>query len=176
MLRDLVVPLDGSCFRFLALRSTCSNLRKLGAVFDGSKVSIFIANLAGYDELSIEEEEEDPEMTRLADSKTLFSSIAGWSRTKDAVHVLVFTGEGKFRSKLGRSPLARHIPGYGGAGEGQDEASAALGFLEGWFRECVPDDRKLHVVVTDKLDAETLQSAMRAAAWSLSMSVNQPTV
>ena len=170
VLREVTIPFEQLSFQFLGLNSSCSR-KKLVHVLEDSRVVVFVADLGRYDESLME----DTATTHFMESECLFESIIASRKFKNAVHILILVGGRRFRARLAGSPFVDVFPSFAGAsrGEDEDEADAYVAFMEKRFRDLNRENRALHVVVTDQVDADALRSVMTIVTGSLSV---QPTV
>lgn len=144
-------------FEVWDLGGTRAERAKWTQYFDETKSSIYVVNLAGYNEKS----QEDGKLSRLEDSLQLFAEVANELVMRRIPITLVLNKFDLFETKLKQYPLNETFPRYSGAvceccdgKRSGTEADHALAFVESLFKKVVPAGGDLTVKIINTLARE----------------------
>ncbi|RYP40254.1 hypothetical protein DL767_001797 [Monosporascus sp. MG133] len=129
-------------------------LKKRMHFFENVSTIIFVVNLAGYDQVLLEESS----LTQLMESLMLFDSVvnSGWFRRTSIV--LLLNKVDLFRQKLPLSPLADYFPDYSGGNDVIKAAECILGRFDNANRAIL----QLYTFLINPTDTTYIQKVFAA--------------
>lgn len=148
--REARVERSSYTLRLLDMTSGSTERKKWIHIFQDATCLVFVANLALYDQLMLEE----ASVSQLYEEFLFFDSLVN-SRCFTQTPILLFLSNlAAFTEKLRTAPLSVHFPDYTGG----DDAGKALEYLRDKYKKTAGDRSGLHLHVGEWYGAKSVEA------------------
>nr|KAJ3420203.1 hypothetical protein HK105_005970 [Polyrhizophydium stewartii] len=159
---EMSIIISGRTFRFFDVGGQRGDRKRWIPYFDDVHSILFIASLADYDQVLVE----DTRVNRMIDSLALFETIFNHKLLQNSGMILFLNKKDLFEAKIADSPISMFFPDYDPS-KNKDVKHATSFFKKKFKKSCMETEngnskRQLYIHTTTCTDTKSMQFIINA--------------